>query len=619
MKKQFIYLVLAGAISAGLSACGGGGTDSGATVAGTEVGAGGTGNNPTSTVDAAASGAITGFGSVIVNGVKYEDRVATVEIDDKGTDVFSTTANLKIGMQVDLKAAGSAAQKIQVASQFRGPVTAVTNSSLVVLGQTITVETSGVDAVALEGFIDFASIKVGDWVEIHAAETTAGAFKASRIERESSTASSAIRLSGKISGFDSAAKTFNVGSTKVNFANASLSPSAAVLANDTRVRVYSDTAATAGVVNAKTIRVRDAKLEGIRNVNLGGVISDFTSAASFTVNGIKVDASKAQIKNGVAADLANGAAVRVKGPVTAGILIATELELKKNQNAESALLNVKGFVTDFVSAASFKLRGQQIDASKAVFEGGTSANLANGSFIEVKLSLVNGALVASKVEFQTAPIGTFDDSFSVTGSITDFDASTRSFKIAGYTVKINSDSINSQLSIIGFVNGASFTVDIKNNNGVLELVKAQTSQSSSSSSFSLSASGIIASASAGTFTLNGLDITVDAATVYENGTAANLVAGTKVSVQAGRVNGKYVAKKVEFEVQGANGVEVKVDGLITDFVSLANFKAAGVKVDASAAVFRDGVAADVKNGKRVRIEGRMDASGVLKASKVELR
>ncbi len=618
MKKHLLYLVLAGAISAGLSACGGGGTDSGAPVAGAEVGTGGSGNTSPNAVDAAASGPITGFGSVIVNGVKYEDGTATVEFDDKGTDVFSTLANLKIGMQVDLKAAGTAAQKIQVASQFRGPVTAVTNSSLVVLGQTITVDTTGVDAVALEGFTDFASVKVGDWVEIHAAETTAGAFKASRIERESSASSSAIRLSGKISSLDSTAKTFNVGTTKVNFANANLLPSAAVLANDTRVRVYSDSAATAGVVNAKTIRVRDAKLEGIRNVNLGGLITDFTSAASFTVNGIKVDASKAQIKNGVAADLANGAAVRVKGPVANGILVANEVELKKNQNAESAQLSVKGFVTDFASAASFKLRGQQIDASKATFEGGTIANLANGSFIEVKLSLVNGSLVASKVEFQTAPTGTFDNSFSVTGLITDYDASSRSFKIAGYTVKVSNDAINVQLSSIGFANGASFTVDIKNNNGVLELIKAQTTQSSSSSSFSLSASGIIASASGASFSVNGFDITVDAATTYENGTAANLVAGAKVSVQAGRVGGKIVARKVEFEGQGGAS-QVYVDGLVTDFVSKANFRAAGVKIDASAAKFSDGVEADLSNGKRVRVQGSLDASGVVKATKVELR
>jgi hypothetical protein len=611
-------------LSLTLAACGGGNTADQTTNAQSV-------NNPISSpsaavIDSAATGSITGFGSVIVNGVKYEDGVATVQIDNKGVDTPATTANLKIGMQVDLKAAGAAAQNIAVASQFRGPVTSVGPANLVLLGQTINVDTTGADAVALEGFADFASIKAGDWVEVYASESTVGVFKASRIERESPLQSTSIRVSGKVSSYDSTAKTFNLGQLKVNLASATIAPAGATIANDNRVRVYSDSAVVAGVVNAKTIRVREDKFEGIRNANVGGVISDFVSLANFTVNGIKIDASKAAIKNGVASDVSAGVAVRVKGAVTNGILTASEVELKKNLNAESAQLSVKGFVTDFVSPSSFKLRGQQIDASKAVFKDGTAAKLGNGSYVEVKLSVVNGALVATSVEFQAAPAGTFDNGFTVSGRINDLSDDKRAFNIAGYNVKISDDALVAQITAASSSNNgtASTSVSIRNNNGTLEVSKVDDSRgsSSSSASASISLSGTVASVNSNQFVLNGLTIGLTPATVFENGTTANLVAGAKISVRiTASSNGQYAASKVEIEnPQGAAAtLEVNITGVVTDYVSKANFKVAGVKVNANSAIFKDGVDADLANGKRVKAEGNVDTTGLLTAKKIEFR
>jgi carbon monoxide dehydrogenase subunit G len=609
---------LATSIALGLSACGGGATNN-------EVPAPTTNGNPTnnggiaSATGSTSVGSITGFGSIIVDGVKLDDSQAKVTLDEKGSDIASTTASLKIGMQVEVKGDGTSASSVAIASQFRGPVSAVSANSITVLGQTIAVETTGAEAVALEGFSAFSDVKVGDWIEVFAVEATAGTWKATRIERESNVGNASTRLGGKISNIDATAKTFKIGAITVNFADAVVTPTVAVLTNDQRVRIYSDAPAVNGVITAKKIRVRDFTLNGAKDGNLGGIVSDFTASNSFTVNGFKVDASNATYKNGSATDLINGAAIRVKGTVTNGILVAKEIEFKKKPNAEAAEIKVKGFITDFVSQSNFKLRGQQVDATGASFEGGSVTGLTNGAFVELKLSLVNGALVASKVSFLEVPNGTFDKSFQFVGVIADYDATARTFKIAGNTVKIVSDAINAQLAGLGFANGKTFAIEVKLNGTTVELVKVSLPREAAMPAIVLK--GAVSEVTTTNFKLNGVTVSIANDTQYEDGTAAALVNGARVSVKLKTPTAAdpFVAAKIEFEPKESATPLVRIESLITDFVSASDMRVGGVKVDASAATFVKGTAADLANSKRVKVEGVVNETGVVKASKVEFR
>ncbi len=62
----------------------------------------------------------------------------------------------------------------------------------------------------------------------------------------------------------------------------------------------------------------------------------------------------------------------------------------------------------------------------------------------------------------------------------------------------------------------------------------------------------------------------------------------------------------------------EVLGYVGDFVSIAEFSVDGYRVDASAAVFRNGTAADIANGVKVEVEGTMN-NDVLVASLVVLK
>lgn len=202
-----------------------------------------------------------------------------------------------------------------------------------------------------------------------------------------------VDIEGTIAGFVSAAN-FVVAGQRIDATGAAFDGgTAASLANGVRVEVVGTL--VNGVLVARTVSVKAAPTDTTLEVE--GQISNFVSIANFTVSGQHVDASKATIKNGSAADLANGRKCHVKGTVIAGVLVAITVELEDAPELQGA--SAKGQITNFVSASNFKVGGRSIDASGAKFEGGTAANLANGVQVEVEGKLVGTVLKADKVAF----------------------------------------------------------------------------------------------------------------------------------------------------------------------------------------------------------------------------
>jgi len=80
--------------------------------------------------------------------------------------------------------------------------------------------------------------------------------------------------------------------------------------------------------------------------------------------------------------------------------------------------------------------------------------------------------------------------------------------------------------------------------------------------------------------------------------------------------GKLTATQIRFKIEEVQG-EAEVEGYISNFVSLSNFRVSGQIVDASAATFENGSAADLANGVKIAAKGRI-SSGILKAAKVEI-
>jgi len=183
-----------------LLACGGGISVSG-------VGSGGSG---------IAEGSVSGFGSVIVNGVEYDDSNAVSTIE--GADSSTSVSAVKLGQRVRVtQSKDGVADTIEILPQLRGPVTSASSDGvyLQVMGQWVRVvsvsDTSGT-ATVVEAYDDIGSIAKDDSVEVHGVWTQDAAkgitvLVASRIEKLSG--SYDLLISGQVTSVSQGTFTLN--------------------------------------------------------------------------------------------------------------------------------------------------------------------------------------------------------------------------------------------------------------------------------------------------------------------------------------------------------------------------------------------------------------------------
>jgi hypothetical protein len=129
---------------------------------------------------ATSVGVITGFGSVIVNGTKFESDGAEIDTDDSAD---ASESDLEVGMIVTIIGAVGAdgidgkASRIEYRAKAEGPIDAIdlAGNSLSVLGQIFFVD----DLTRFEE-AGFETLMIGDVIEISAFENEKGQLIASR-------------------------------------------------------------------------------------------------------------------------------------------------------------------------------------------------------------------------------------------------------------------------------------------------------------------------------------------------------------------------------------------------------------------------------------------------------
>jgi hypothetical protein len=377
-----------------LVACGGGGD------------AGSTGGTDTAAV-AYSQGAITGFGSVFVNGVRFDDSSATVTDDD---DNASSSNALKLGMMVqvdagavDRSASSAIARAIRWGSEVVGPVGTIdlTASTVQVLGQTVLVTTSTVFDSSLAGGL--SALTAGAVLEVHGILDPAnGRIVATRIEPK--LGATAYKIRGVIANLDSTAKTFTINGQLVSYAGLPAGIVPAGLTNGQIVRVRLQTTQVGGAWVASALRGGLRLPDANRDAEVEGAITVFTSATDFEISGLKVDASSATFPDGQTG-VVLGARVEVHGTVSNGVLVATKVEVEDRRGAGQRELELRGLMGNLnTTDKTFALRGVTVwyGGSAVVYRDGTEASLANDKRVEVKgvLSSDRTRLEARRIEFK---------------------------------------------------------------------------------------------------------------------------------------------------------------------------------------------------------------------------
>ena len=360
--SKWILSTTAFCLAVALQACSGGGS----------AASGGSSNQ-------LASGVVTGFGSVFVDGVELEDANASVVTENY--DGTTTNTVLQMGQRVRVGHDGKGtANKVTLDAAVIGSVSSIdtvtTPNTLTVAGQKVTVVTDltvGALTVWGGGYSSVTDVVVNDLVEVHGTPVYDSATQtynvnATRIAKVS-TSIGRMQVAGTISGLDTTAQTFAINGLTVNYATANLRPSGSTLANGTVVTAYAPVSALSGssvtASNVKVNRLQDSNLS-VSNVQIGGQVSKYDSVAkTFEVQGTKIIIGAGTIVNPSGKTVVDGAYVNISGTIGSdGNITATNIQVRE-QNTSSDLATVKliGVISDYVSDSSFVVRGVPVDTS----------------------------------------------------------------------------------------------------------------------------------------------------------------------------------------------------------------------------------------------------------------
>ena len=337
-------------------------------------------------------------GSVIVNGVRFEDTAANIHADDTGK-VF-LPADLKDGMTVKVRGEINAdrvtgrALEIEVENEVRGTITAKGTDSLIVLGQTVFVDGGTVFA----NVANFAALAVGNAVEVHGQRDASQNIRATRVEL---LAGPGIvdEVRGVVALKDLPPGTFNIGGATFTYdgGTAIVDPAGgATFANGALVEVHLD----AGTNRANRIEIEDDEdnefkpAEG-QEFEVEGFVSGFTATpGTFQVGGQAVQTtSSTRFEGGLGTDLANDVKVEAEGHFQGTTLVADKIKFKDSVRFES---NVESKTTD-----SLTVLGRTVQVTSQTKSGTLLATLNPGDGVRIRAFLNQDNTTFTATELQS--------------------------------------------------------------------------------------------------------------------------------------------------------------------------------------------------------------------------
>lgn len=377
---------------AALGACGGGGGGGGTTIGGIG-GSGGEGGR-----DLVSVGSITGFGSVSVNGVRFDTTGTTFDIEGSTgsqDDLAVGDVVIIVGSLNEASDSTGVASEIRFDDQVDGPIASGSIDTVagrfVVLGQTVdlTADTSfdgSIEPGSLEGLGN------GDIVGVSGFRASDGSIRATRIEREA--AGRPFEVIGLVNNLDSAAFTFEINALGVDYSGALIEDFGdGMLTEGSLVKVSGSAFGVGGALIATRVENKsdDVVRETGDRVELEGLITRFASASDFDVAELAVTTNPQTVfDGGTAADLGLDVKVEIEGVIdAASVLVATRVHIRAAQRirvtavVDSTSLQNDSFVVLGITVATDSLTRFEDKSSRDVRSFSVD-DLFLGDYLEVR-------------------------------------------------------------------------------------------------------------------------------------------------------------------------------------------------------------------------------------------
>jgi hypothetical protein len=528
-----------------------------------------------------SSGVVSAFGSIYINGVKYDTTDAEF-VNGNLDELPNAEQDLDVGDVVWVRGTVNddgvtgVAHTVIYAVDLFGTVGAIDPSTrtITVLGRIVQVNS---DTVFGNNFTlsELSDIALGDVLKVSGFDQLNGSLLATRIDKDISTTALLFKVEGMISALDAPAASLNIGSQVINYAgfNSSFTPS---LNQWIEVKGSLN---DSGILIASSIEIETRQgdfglsagdvanqLSPDTSIALEGVISEYSDTTTFAINGYAVKTSTETLYiGGDASDITLGARLSVRGVRSDDgqtLLVnrvyvrgASNLEIEGNITAIDTLagsVEVDGITVQVESTT-------QLEDETGAYRKFSIEQLNVGDYIDVSGQFDGAQLIAYRLERD-----------SVDNDIDDY---------VGNDTLINGETFYTDDD--GYLRNEAGDYHVENDGNYSDYQDTDDYQNQNSTDHSgLRLEGIATDISQTSLTLYGNVIALTASTFFElNDRLVTLSAFTSaasaspyVSVQAAQLaDGTFQALKVELEHVGGNSSSSGDDSNDGDQLSAFDF------------------------------------------------
>ncbi len=396
------------------------------------------------------SGIITGFGSIYVNGIKFETDDADFDVDD---DVNADQSELRIGMHVTINGTinpdglTGTAQKVIYDNELEGPVSAVDDTDpgnivVTIMGLDITVN-SDTTFDNDDNALSMTTLAVGQFLEVSGYTNSSG-ITATHIEQQSDSFVAdvtEVEIRGTI--FSLTDNQFSIrGLTVAYDSNTELDDVPAdTLTEDMLVEVKGTLNAAGDLMTATKVEAEDDGYDDADEVELEGQIYNYDATAmTFSMQGVTVSTASTPELTPASLTLENDLKVEVEGELINGVLIAEEIKLKGRKIKIHAEISAKDATAGTVAFSLFggtnnitvRVNQQtEIEDDVGPVEDITFEDLLVGDFVEVE-AFDDGTEVINAIELERKEI----DDTQIEGPISAYDATELTVTLFGQTFSL---------------------------------------------------------------------------------------------------------------------------------------------------------------------------------------
>ena len=354
---------------------------------------------------ASASGTITGFGSVIVNGKRFDTSSSSFTVDGQS----GSQSDLKVGMIVTVNGSFNGTQRSADAVLQKDAVEGLVQSvaadglSLIVMGQTVLVDNTTLIDDNIPGRNLLNLVSGTDHVEVNGHIRPNGVIQATFIEKKLINVTPEVR--GFVTNHNDGAKTFQIGALTVNYTTALINnmpnPSGSSwngLLVEVKGTAFTATTATLTATNV------EPENQGIGNqvdeFEVEGYVTQVRGAGNFSIGNTRVQTTgSTAFRGGTIDEIVVGAKLSAEGRWENGILIATK-HVKFHESVK-----LEGDI-ETIGSNSFRLTGLpgvtvsvngQTEFKDTNFEG-----LSSGDHVRVRGRLSGpNSVIATRVELRS--------------------------------------------------------------------------------------------------------------------------------------------------------------------------------------------------------------------------